>query len=357
MSQMRYEFDSFVNLVRRKRQAELIAAGKTFPFFRSFRYSFTSQRDELLDRLALQSGLAATRMNENEMLMDDGETIVHVNMYSRRRYVDCNWMIWTHSVAAINEINNRLLLACGDSPRHTTSIRIAWHFNTALGMTHVDLEEPVDDEILDEAYPSISGGTLNLVTRFLASAESVLILQGPPGTGKTRLIRQILGAMSVRRGEAVRVLYTGDQRLMESDELFVKFVTGSHDAFVFEDGDHFLQPRSDGNRNLHRLLTVSDGLIQAKGRKLIFSTNLPNIGDLDDALLRPGRCYAHFKLPELTMDQAQRFLDRVEVNDAVVRRTVQIAKTINVQSVSLASLYKHLAAARLELELEQREGD
>jgi ATP-dependent 26S proteasome regulatory subunit len=29
-------------------------------------------------------------------------------------------------------------------------------------------------------------------------------------------------------------------------------------------------------------------------RKIIFSTNLPNVGDLDDALVRPGRCFAMF---------------------------------------------------------------
>jgi hypothetical protein len=35
------------------------------------------------------------------------------------------------------------------------------------------------------------------------------------------------------------------------------------------------------------------GVVRAQGRKIIFSTNLPNAGDLDDALLRPDRCFAH----------------------------------------------------------------
>ena len=67
------------------------------------------------------------------------------------------------------------------------------------------------------------------------------------------------------------------------------FITGLHDAFVIEDADHLLQPRTDGNRNLHRFLMVADGMAGARTEpKIIFTTNLPNIGSIDDALLRPG---------------------------------------------------------------------
>jgi len=39
-------------------------------------------------------------------------------------------------------------------------------------------------------------------------------------------------------------------------------------------------------------LAVADGVVRAQGRKIIFTTNLPNIGDIDEALVRPGRCFA-----------------------------------------------------------------
>jgi hypothetical protein len=29
-------------------------------------------------------------------------------------------------------------------------------------------------------------------------------------------------------------------------------------------------------------------VVRSQGRKIIFSTNLPNVGDLDEALIRPG---------------------------------------------------------------------
>jgi len=81
-------------------------------------------------------------------------------------------------------------------------------------------------------------------------------------------------------------------RALENDEIFVDFITGNHDAFVIEDADHLLMARSNGNVDLHRFLAVADGVVRAQGRKIIFTTNLPNIGDIDEALVRPGRCFA-----------------------------------------------------------------
>jgi len=133
----------------------------------------------------------------------------------------------------------------------------------------------------------------------------VLVLQGPPGTGKTRLIRAILAEMSRRKGEQAQALYTGDMKALTSDEVFVKFITGWHDAFIVEDADHVLKPRADGNEHLHRFLTIADGVVRSQGRKIIFSTNLPNVGDLDEALVRPGRCFARIHVRNLTAPEAR----------------------------------------------------
>ena len=75
-------------------------------------------------------------------------------------------------------------------------------------------------------------------------------------------------------------LYSGDKSVWEADEIFVDFITGEHDAFLIEDADHLITSRAQGNQSLHRFLNISDGIAQAQGRKIIFSTNLPNIRDL-----------------------------------------------------------------------------
>ena len=40
--------------------------------------------------------------------------------------------------------------------------------------------------------------------------------------------------------------------------------------------------------------------MSVRSKKLIFSTNLPNVRDVDEALLRPGRCFALVPFRALT---------------------------------------------------------
>ena len=53
-----------------------------------------------------------------------------------------------------------------------------------------------------------------------------------------------------------------------------------------------LKARTSGNEDMHRFLGIADGIARAQSRKIIFTTNLPNITDIDPALIRPGRCFA-----------------------------------------------------------------
>ena len=92
------------------------------------------------------------------------------------------------------------------------------------------------------------------IEHYLKAPETVLVLQGPPGTGKTLLIRAILGAISRRKETPARTLYTADAKSLQTDAIFVKFITESHDAFVIEDADHLLRPRANGNENRSRHL-------------------------------------------------------------------------------------------------------
>ena len=71
-----------------------------------------------------------------------------------------------------------------------------------------------------------------------------------------------------------------------------------------EDADTFLESRQDGNTMMHKFLNVSDGLISAADKKLVFSTNLPNVRDIDSALLREGRCFDVVQFRPLTRKEA-----------------------------------------------------
>jgi SpoVK/Ycf46/Vps4 family AAA+-type ATPase len=134
----------------------------------------------------------------------------------------------------------------------------------------------------------------------MKSASSLLFLSGPPGTGKTSLIRWLLHEYNLNAA------VTYEEKLLSSDSTFVDFLTGdSQNVFVIEDADTILGSRSrEGNKMIARFLNVSDGLIKFPNKKVIFTTNLDDFKKVDEALLRPGRCYGMIKCRALTYDEA-----------------------------------------------------
>jgi len=224
------------------------------------------------------------------------------------------------------------------------AFHVAWTYVTSRGELHSTwIEEIAGDVLYDRAYPQIEGGVHAFVRAYLDAPESVLVLQGPPGTGKTRLIRAILGEMSRRKGEPARALYSGDMNALMSDEIYARFVSGLEDAFVVEDADPLLQPRADGNLHLHRFLAVADGVVRARGRKLIFSTNLPNVGQLDDALVRPGRCFARVQVSALSEGEARALVEEIAGDDGEWRQHALLALGADEgRRRSLAEVYRAL---------------
>ncbi|HEX6398271.1 MAG TPA: AAA family ATPase, partial [Steroidobacteraceae bacterium] len=234
-----------------------------------------------------------------------------------RSYTSCWFSLWAESRARVEEVIARLESIAGESRMRDETFTIDWQFTNAAGeLRSSTFQELADPLLLDEAYPSLGIPVQDFIGRYLAAPECVLILLGPPGTGKTRLVRAILAEISRRKGENAEVMYTADHRALMGDEIFVEFITGSHDAFVIEDSDHLLQARTSGNQEMHRFLAIADGVARSQGRKLIFTTNLPNVKDIDDALTRPGRCHAVMNLRNLTPEEGVRLAVRISGPDA-----------------------------------------
>ena len=86
---------------------------------------------------------------------------------------------------------------------------------------------------------------------------------------------------------------------------------------------------------------IADGVVRAQNRKIIFTTNLPNIGSIDDALLRPGRCFATVQMRPLVRTETDAVLNRLLCGDpdalALARETL-FASGGNTRS--LAAVYR-----------------
>ncbi len=187
---------------------------------------------------------------------------------------------------------------------------VHWYFMGHNGMDSHELTEIIKEKVHPEAYPEIDDLDA-FISGYFRSKSPIMILTGPPGTGKSRLIRYIVMKYALMNDDEVGVMYTSDMNLLETQEsFFISFMVGDHKFMILEDIDAFLAPRKEGNNLMHKFLSASDGFIRCDDKKIIMTTNL-SMNEIDEALIRPGRCYANRAFVKLNRAQAMDLASKI----------------------------------------------
>lgn len=191
----------------------------------------------------------------------------------------------------------------------------------------ISLPVKTDRKFYPELYPTIKDPS-QFIKDFLSSTANVLILTGPAGLGKSALINEII----LKAGVPTEIVFDID--VMRTDTLYTNFINRSLSddggLMIMEDADLILSDRQTAaNDMMSRLLNLSDGIVNTSGAKFIFSANLKGKEEIDDALVRPGRCFDVVEFRNLTYHEAVIASEAVGVELYAEKEEYTVAELFN----------------------------
>lgn len=187
---------------------------------------------------------------------------------------------------------------------------VRWRYSAGHSTESMLMSLEKDWEIAPEAYPWIQTPLHEYYDRYTKSTSSILVCYGPPGTGKTSFIRDYLCE------QRVNAIVSYDASVLASDEMFTFFLgSPAYHVLIIEDADDVLtSDRESKNKLVAKLLNSSDGLLKLPHKKIILSTNLENVNHIDEAILRPGRCFDFLNFRKLTPAEQKPLIAKLGVD-------------------------------------------
>jgi hypothetical protein len=143
---------------------------------------------------------------------------------------------------------------------------------------------------------------------FLGEQESGLaVIHGSPGTGKSFYIRHLLSTMDKKF-----ILVTNAIAAHMAEPEFIAFMMENKDSiFILEDCEQILMAREENRFGgaIANILNISDGLMSDIFNIKFICTFNTDIENIDEALLRPGRCFINYEFKSLCEKKSVKLLE------------------------------------------------
>lgn len=230
--------------------------------------------DQVLDVLRPKYELNYTMYSEKNIIIVSTDGVLLIEISRNTVHVYGDRQITEYLTEILSEQNERC--------------NVYWYYINRGSYDYQKFRMSYDLKAYDEHYPFLPGCNLKKYMQdYYDSKASILVLMGEPGTGKTSWIKQFIKTYNMN------AMVSYDEKIIEQDEFYVEFMKeDERDIMIIEDADLLLTSReSDANKAMSRLLNLSDGLVNVLSKKIIFTTNLADISKIDNALIRPGRCF------------------------------------------------------------------
>ena len=143
---------------------------------------------------------------------------------------------------------------------------------------------------------------------FLNERESGLaVLYGGAGTGKTSFIKALIGSLDKQF-----ILVTTAIAAHMAEPEFIAFMMENKDSiFILEDCEQVLMSREENRFGgaISNILNMSDGLMSDIFNIKFICTFNTDISNIDEALLRPGRCFVNYEFKPLCAEKSTKLLE------------------------------------------------
>lgn len=171
--------------------------------------------------------------------------------------------------------------------------------NSKIKKTIVDFDTHYNDDIKDMYKELLS---------FLNERESGLaVLHGEKGSGKTMMLRHLLTNLDKQF-----ILVTNSIAAHMAEPEFIAFMMENKDSiFILEDCEQILMTREENRFGgaIANILNMSDGLMSDIFNIKFICTFNTDINNIDEALLRPGRCFVNYEFKPLEAEKASKLLE------------------------------------------------
>lgn len=215
-------------------------------------------------------------------------------------------------------------------------LRIDGQGNITMATETIPAVTPIAD--IMKFYPYLDKSPEEMITDFMKSKSNVLLLLGPPGTGKSTYVLHMLRELGF--GDKIHL---ADRDDVLSHPNFPDTVRDmpSGSVMVTEDSDKMVMKRTEGNATMSALLNATAGIVQ-RDSKLIIVTNLTSLNAVDEALVRPGRCFKIMKFHNLNAIEANALRVSTGLGEADFgsRKDISMAEALNLEEIAGETRHK-----------------